>query len=237
MTTRASLAAARNRMAEAARAIQPILNRVVMVGPPVVDLLLNDPAVRTPSLVFAADSTLQLLSTSMIDRLALDLNKLGCARSGRTATSDRWQIAPGLEVELIQVRTGIDDSPQAWLEYATLLTLPFAVDDGLSVRVASAPAVLALECAGFRVRGGSPLDSEEVERMVLLIAARIEIERECAAAPAELRSFVATELARILEHDALHLVLQRALMDAVRLPSLAARVGERIRRIAAMSAA
>jgi hypothetical protein len=227
------LIAARDRLAVAARAIEPILNRVVLAGPPVVDLLLNDPMVRTPSLTFAADSTLQLLSTSMVDRLGGDLQKLGLSRIGRAATGDRWRVADDVAIDLVQVQSDNADPSQTWLEYATLLTLPFSIAAHLTIRIAGAPAVLALECSAFARRGGGALDSEEMERVVTLVAGRMEIERECAAAPAELRHFIGTELARLAQNDALQLLIQRTLPDAPRLASLVTCVAEKVRRIAA----
>jgi hypothetical protein len=224
---------ARDRLTLVARAIEPILNRVVLAGPPVVDLLANDPTVRIPSIAFAADSTLQFLSTSMVDRLGADLKKIGLARIGRTATGNRWQAAEQVALDLIQVRSDNPDPSQVWLEYATLLTLPFAVDDRLVVRIASAPAMLALECAAFARRGGNVLDSEEIERVVTLIAARPAIERECAAAPAELREFIAAELGRLSRNDTLELLVQRVLPDAARLASFTRRVTHTMRRMAA----
>jgi hypothetical protein len=224
---------ASERLAIAARAIQPILNRVVLAGPPVTDLLINDPAVRTPQLTFAADSVLQLLSTSMVDRLGLELQKLGATRIGRTERADRWRVADDVTLDLIQVRTDDADADpgQLCLEYATLLTLPFTVDDQLTVRIAAAPPTLALECASFVKSRVPALESEELERVVLLIAARKEIEKECAAAPLELRSIIAAALAELVRGDALPLLIQRALPDAALLPALGTRVRERILRI------
>jgi hypothetical protein len=222
----------RARLAVAVRAIEPILNRVVLAGPPVVELLLNDPAVRIPQLNFAADAVLQLLSTSMVDRLGVDLQKLGFARIGRTERADRWRVADDVTLDLIQVRTDAADPDQLCLEYATLLTLPFTIDDRLAVRIAAAPAMLALECTAFMKSGARTLDSEELERVVLLIAARKEVEKECAAAPPELRSIIAGSLAQLARSDALPLLIQRALPDAALLPALATRARERILRMA-----
>jgi hypothetical protein len=223
---------ARERLAVAVRAIEPILNRVVLAGPPVVDLLMNDPAIRTPELDFAADAMLQLLSTSMVDRLGVDLQKLGFTRIGRTERADRWRVADDVVLDLIQVRTDAADPEQLCLEYATLLTLPLTVDGGLAVRIAAAPAMLALECAAFTKSGARPLESEELERVVLLIAARREIEKEYAAAPPELRSIIAASLAQLARGDALPLLIQRAIPDAATLPALASRVRQRIVRMA-----
>jgi hypothetical protein len=226
-----SMLPVRERVAIAARAIEPILNRVVLAGPPVVELLLTNPAVRVPEVTFSADATLQLLSTSMVDRLAGDLQKLGLTRIGRAAAADRWRISDEIAIDLIQVREDDSDPAQLWLEYATLLTIPFAVDQ-LTVRIAGAPAMLALECAAFTTSGARAVDSEEIERAVLLVAARSEIEKECAAAPPELREMISASFARLACDDTLSLIVQRALPDALLLPALTARVRERMLRIA-----
>lgn len=222
---------ARDRLADVARAIEPILNRVVLAGPPVVDLLLNDSTIRTPALSFAADHTLQLLSTSMVDRLGVDLQKLGLTRTGRGAHADRWRVSDQTSLDLVQVRSDDGDPAQLCLEYATLLTLPFSVNEQLVVRIAGAPAVLAIECTSFCARGLRPLDSPELERAILLIACRRELERECAAAPPELRALITPVLDLLARDGSLELLIQRALPDAALLPALAHRVRDRIVRL------
>lgn len=228
-TTAAGVA---DRVANLARAIEPILNRVVLAGPPAASLLLDDPSVRIPQMNFATDSVFQLLSTSMVDRLGLDLQKLDFVRIGRTQAGDRWRQDDRVTLDLVQVQTDGHTPHQLSLEYATLLTQSVVVDAGATVRVAAAPALLALECASFALGSAQPLHSEELERVILLIAGRREIERECAAAPAELRSIIAASLARLAASGALPLLVLRALPDAALLPALVARVRERIVRIA-----
>src|ERR1019366_8133296 len=125
-----SILPVRERLSFVARATEPILNRVFLVGPPVVDLLMTDQAVRVPELTFAADSCLQLLSTSMVDRLGGDLQRLGLSRIGRAVNADRWRVSDDVTIDLVQVRADDGDPEQVWLEYATLLTLPFTVDKG-----------------------------------------------------------------------------------------------------------
>ncbi len=220
------------RLGMIATAIEPILNRVVLAGPPVIDLLLNDPAVRIPRLTYSADSILQLLSTSMVDRIGTDLQKLGLTRVGRSANGDRWRVSGEAAFDLIQVRADDGDSEQVWLEYATLLTLPFPVSDRIAVRIAGAPAMLALECAAFAAGRISALNSEELERAVQMIAGRVEIEKECAAAPPEVRAVIVSTLAGVAANDSIQLVIQRAVPDSAMLPVLVNRVRERILRIA-----
>jgi hypothetical protein len=221
----------RERLAIAASAIEPILNRVVLVGPPVVALLMTDPTLHTPDVTFAADSTLQLLSTSMIDRLGIELQKRALSKTRRSADADRWRVSDDVTFDLIQVRSDESDPQQPWLEYATLLTVPFLADRQLVVRIAGAPAMLALELDSFRKSHARAIESEELERVLLLIAGRPEIERECSTAPPELRTFVVSSLARLARDDTLEIMIQRTLPDAAALPALATRVRERIRRM------
>jgi hypothetical protein len=168
----------------------------------------------------------------MVDRLGGDLQKLGLTRIGRSANGDRWRVSDEVSFDLIQVRADDGDSEQVWLEYATLLTLPLLAAGQITVRIAGAPAMLAVECAAFEKGACSALDSEELERAVQLIAGRVEIEKECAAAPPELRAVIGSVLARSVRNDSIQLVIQRALPDAIVLPALAKRVRERILRIA-----
>jgi hypothetical protein len=224
--------AARDRVATVARAIGPILNRVVLAGPPVIGLLADDPAVHAPDLEYAADATLQLLSTSMIDRLGGDLLKLGLSKTGRVPNGDRWRAGADVEFDLIQVQTDDGEPGDVWPEYATLLTLPLVIDPQLTLRIAGAPAMLALEFSAFAASRANAFDSEELERAVLLIATRTEIERECSAAPPELRSFLGAALRQLAQNDALQFIMKRALPDTAILPVLASRVRERILRMA-----
>jgi len=93
--------------------------------------------------------------------------------------------------------------------------------------------MLALECSALSAAAGSVFDSEHAERILLLLAGRAEIEREVAAAPPELRAFVAATFARIAQSDSLQLLIERIIPDAATLPEIAARVTAKLRRIAA----
>jgi hypothetical protein len=221
-----------DRFVRAARTIEPVLTRVVFAGPAAVELLIDDPGVRVTRLNFAADSVFQLLSASMVDRLGHDLEKLGFTRIARTEGADRWRGAGDVTLDLVQVRTDGETPSQLCLEYATLLTRPVAPDDCPAARMASAPALLAIDCAAFAAGIARALESEALERVVRLIAGHRKIEEECGGAPAELRSVITPVLAMLAASDALQLLIRRALPDTAMLPALATRVRDRIVRMA-----
>lgn len=218
------------RVARLASAAAPIATRVVLGGPTALELLTDDPTLCLPRLNFASDSVFQLLSTSMVDRLGMDLQKSGFTRVARSDYADRWR-GDEIEIDLVQVQTDAATPRQLCLEYATLLTHTFNPEPHVTIRCAAAPAILAVECASFTAPA-SALESEEMERAVLLIAARRGIEAECAAAPEELRAIITQSLAALVSSDAVHVLLRRALPDAATVPGIARRVRERIARMA-----
>lgn len=220
------------RLAAIATAIAPVLSRLVLTGPPVIDLLLNDPTVRAPRLSFAADSVFRFVTTSTPDRLRAELQKLGGTESGQSAGSAHWAMPNGTWLDLIQVRPDNGNPTEIWLEYATLLTLPFPIGAQLTIRMAGAAPTLALECSAYASNRGRAAESEELERALLLIAGRREIEKEVAGAPPELRAFVTSTLAGVVDSGAAEILLQRVLPDAALVPALALRARERVQRMA-----
>ena len=229
----APLLASRDRIAAAARAIAPLLNRVVFTGRQVAPYLETSPLSTGERATFADDAVVRVISTGALDRIAADLLRLGLVRGARSGTNERWKVDESLTLEFTQV-SGLETDPGAiWLEYASLLTMAVDVGDGLRARITGAPALLALDWAAFRAGGESPLDSGELEDIIALVAGRSEVVRELAAAPPELRAFVTAETRRFLEYQGAGHVMQSAIPGARHLPALVDRVAERLRSIAA----
>ncbi len=233
----APLLASRDRLAIGARAIAPLLNRVVFTGRQVAPFLETAAITSGDRASYADDAVVRVISTGAIDRVAVDLQKLGLVRGARTETSDRWTVNSSVTLEFTQVADAEKDPGALWLEYASLLTV--AVNLGtelepLTARITGAPALLALDWATFASGGESPLDSGELEDIVALVAARPEIVRELAASPPDLRSFVASETRRFLAYDGADHVMRCAIRGANRLPGLIAPVAERLRSIAGL---
>lgn len=235
-TVLAPLLANRDRIAIAARAIEPLLNRVVFTGRQVVPYLETSAVAAVARPTFAADSIVRVLSTGALDRLAADLRRLGLAHGARTATTDRWVVNENVTLDFTFVSEDESDPGTVWLAYASLLTMAVNVgtaEQPLSVRITGAPALVALDWAAYRASGESALDSGELEDIVALVARRAELVREIGAAPLELRTFVAEETRRFLATDSAPHVIRSAVPDARQLPAVAARVMERLRAIAA----
>ena len=224
--------AVRERFERVAQAVAPLLNRVVFTGRPAGWLLATDHLTAAQPVSVAADATFRALSELSLDRLAVELSTLGFTRRGRTDRSEQWTLDAATTIEVIHVSGDEGDPAATWLEYAMLLTVPVDAGAGLRARITGAPALLALDWAGYRASGRSVLDSGEVEDVIALVAGRAEVVREVGAAPPELRSFVAGETRRVLAQECAEHAIRRALPGALQLPALVARVAERMARIA-----
>jgi hypothetical protein len=218
----------------AAGALEPLLNRIVFTGRHVAEYLTNDAlAVRSRS-SFTNGETLQLLSTSSLDRVAADLQRLGLTRTGRSATSEQWLVDDHVTLDITHVTGDGNDSLAIWLEYAALLTLSVRLGKdktGLTARISGAPALLALDWERYRVGGESPLDSADLERIIVLAAGRDELAQEVRDAPPELKAFVIGETLRFLKYDGAEHVVRAALPGANRPVAMVRRVLERLHSI------
>ena len=160
------LASNRERVAQAARSIEPLLNRVVFTGRQVAQLLETSALPTGARASFAADTVVRVLSTATLDRVATEVQRMGLTRGPRTAKGDRWIVNDDVILEFTYIAGDEDDPAAIWLEYASLLTMAVDVgtrDKTLVARITGAPALLALDWATVRARNESPLDSGELE--------------------------------------------------------------------------
>ena len=229
----------RERVAQAARSIEPLLNRVVFTGRQVAQLLETSALPTGARASFAADTVVRVLSTATLDRVATEVQRMGLTRGPRTAKGDRWIVNDDVILEFTYIAGDEDDPAAIWLEYASLLTMAVDVgtrDKTLVARITGAPALLALDWATVSARNESPLDSGELEDIIALVAGRAEVVREIAASPADLRSFVAAETRRFLAYPGAEHVIRNAIQGAAMVPALVARAADRLRTIALLAA-
>jgi hypothetical protein len=208
---------------------------VVFTGRHVAEYLANDTLAIRSRGNDEDHEALRVLCSSSLDRVATDLQRLGLTRSTRTATSEQWLVDDRVSLEITHVAGDESDPGMIWLEYASLLTMAAKVGERgkrLTVRITGAPALLALDWATYRASGESPLDSAELEDIIVLAAGRAELAQEVSAAPTELKAFVAEETRRFLTYDGAEHVIHGALPGANRPAAMVIRVLERLRSIA-----
>ena len=217
-------------LVDVAKAIGPLLNRVVFAGRAAAEVLRTETVVLAPAR-HREDATLRVLTSYSVDRVGAELRALGLERVQRGPTADRWRVPGGPDFDLEQV-SGDDDQPgMPWIEYALLLTNGFDVGGGVVVRVTAAHALLALLCNGFLSGGQAASDSAWAEDVVALLALRASVVGECASAPAEIRIVVRRAAEALLADTGLSFVIARTLPDAAVLHELTQTVVDRLRTL------
>ncbi|HEY1177447.1 MAG TPA: hypothetical protein VGF17_14920, partial [Phytomonospora sp.] len=120
-----------------------------------------------------------------------------------------------------------------WYPYAIASALPYRLAPDLVIRGASAPAFLATKWAAFAGRGeGDYLTSHDVEDVLAVIAGRPAVTAEVAAAPPDVRHFIAAATRAFLDDPWADDVLANAIPEARQFPALLRAAEARLRALA-----
>lgn len=223
----------RSALAPVAKAVKPLLNRLVFHGIGVCRGLLDDPTVRVRS-VGGVPSRIRVLATVAVDRIASELVAAGLRRVLRTATQEDWVFGETLtlQIEPSDTGDGADTADAVAREYAVLLTRAMSVSEDCSVRVPGLPAQLALLWSSHLATLCATTDSAAVEDMIEIVMRRRMIVDDVLGAPEELRCIVARAARAFVADESSIWALRRALPDARLAPGVAARACERFKRLA-----
>ena len=213
----------------------PMINRLVFVSHQVTGLLVTDRASLKSKSTFSVDALVTAVSYSSRDRLTADLARLGLQPDSALHTpSGRWKTADGATVELVPTDDTPRDAQHRWYEYALECTLAIPMGTH-AVRVAGAPAFLALRLAAFARREPAACEpNADLEDALAVLAGRPEVEQELAAAPREVRGFIGSQLSELAGRPDADSVLELHIPDAARFPALAVESLERLRRLSAL---
>jgi predicted nucleotidyltransferase len=188
-------------VAEVARALGGMIERVVFIGGAVAPLLQADRPFRAPRPTDDVDAIAATLSYTDFERMCGELRQLGFREPSGATHAHRW-TTPGpneVKFDLIPVGDHLAGSGNPWELAAMESAVRFEIEPGLIIRHASGPGFLALKLAAFRDRGREdPRGSTDLEDIFALVASRPQIVQEIAAAPDAIREFAAARLAAIL---------------------------------------
>jgi predicted nucleotidyltransferase len=170
------------------------LNReVVFVGGATVALYVDDPAVSTPRPTDDVDCTVEITSRQEYYQLEKEVRKLGFKNKTEKGPICRW-IYSGITVDIIPSEGVVLGFRNSWypagITHAQRIVLPNKTE----ISVFTLPYFLASKFEAFRDRGkNEPRTSSDFEDIVFVLDGCRTAEQKLAAAPTDVRKFLAAE--------------------------------------------
>ena len=225
----------RDRLLRTARRIRPILDDVVFVGGQTTELLLTDPAGPRIRPTDDVDVIVRLTTRTAYHLLQDRLRTLGFEPDSTDgAPLCRMRTKDHLVLDVMPLDEKILGFTNRWYPYAIETAWMATLEEGLEIRVISAPAFLATKWEAFESRGEqNMLMSHDVEDIIAVVAGRPSVVAEVYSCVTEVRSFIASQTTRLLVDPSAEEIIEDALPDARLVRGLTTAVIERLRQITA----
>ena len=191
-------------LADVARQVEPMLDRLVFVGGTVAPLLITDPAassnVRPTDDV---DTIIEVATRAAYDALEEKLRALKLRNdTSQGAPICRWRTPRGTKLDVMPLGKTFLGFSNRWYRLAIETSVALTLSNGLVIRHVAAPAFVATKLEAFLSRGrGDYLASHDLEDLIAVIDGRAEIESELAALPSEAQRFIASKLRELLNDE------------------------------------
>ncbi len=174
-------------------------NRVVFVGGMVRGLLTTDPGAGAPRVTDDVDLIVDVPSLQEYYRLAEQLRDQGFREpiGDDDASTGRWSIE-GVKADIMPVDPEILGASNAWYPGALMDPAIIHSPEG-KLRILSSPYFCATKLEALASRGGGDWYHHDLEDVLGLVNDRVELAEELAAAPEDVRDFVAEQIASLLD--------------------------------------
>lgn len=184
-----------------AHAMGPLCEQVVFVGGCATGLLISQPLVADARATEDVDAIVEVASLVGYHALADQLMARGFKQTMADNTPPfRW-FWRGMQLDLVPLDEKVLGFANRWyrpgFEAAQFATLP----TGLQLRHLSAPYFLATKLEAFKDRGNNDVYlSHDLEDIITVVDGRDELLAELAAAPSEVRHFIAEHFQAVMNH-------------------------------------
>lgn len=177
------------------------MSGTVFVGGGIVGLMLTDPAAPLPRQTLDVDVVVPVSTRRAYNDLELRLRASGHSQPPNSPIC-RWLIE-GVIVDLMPPISSILGFSNRWypdlVAHATEVTL----NEGTTIRIASAPYLIASKIEAFLDRGkGDPRFSHDLTDIIIVLDGREELSQEIANAPTDVRTYISATFQQLLESPA-----------------------------------
>jgi predicted nucleotidyltransferase len=180
-----------------AERLADLREQVVFVGGTSIALLLTDVAGHSPRSTDDVDAISEVNTRLELARFEARLLGLGF-RPDRNRTTCSW-LVDGMMIDVMPMNGELLGLASRWFpevaRHSQMVDL-----GGLSIRVASAPYLLAIKLEAYKDRGAEdPIASVDLQDIIELVDGREELVDEVASAAPDLRHYVKESVARLFD--------------------------------------
>jgi hypothetical protein len=189
-------------LAQIAKGLGPLKDKVVFVGGSTVSLYLTDPGAATVRPTEDVDCVIQVLTRGQYYKLEQELERLGFRHvTEKDAPICRWSYR-GLTADIMPTEGSVLNFKNSWYpdghEHAITVKLP----GGEQVRIFSRPYFLASKIEAFADRGhGDFLTSPDMEDIITVLDGSETVAEEISAAPAKVKKYLTGKFSEFLRDE------------------------------------
>ena len=184
----------------AAETLGELLEEVVVVGGATVVLWITDPGAPPVRPTKDVDVVVEVATRSAFHDFEARLRERRFAEDWEDGVICRWGHLSGLILDAMPSQPGILGFENRWQGAAIPHAIERDLPSGARIRAASPPYLLATKLEAFKGRGNRDfLGSRDFGDIIALIDGREDLIDEVAQAPDDVRTYIAAELAGLLE--------------------------------------
>lgn len=190
-------------LAEAARLLKPMLDELVFVGGSTTALFITDKAAADVRPTYDVDAIAEITSYAAYADFSERLRKIGFAEdTTEEAPMCRWRQKK-IILDVMPLDEKVLGFSNRWYRPAMESAEERELEPGLRIRVVSAVYFCATKLEAFDGRGkGDYLSSHDLEDLVAVIDGRAEIVEEIRPAQEDVRTYIASEINKLLSTQA-----------------------------------
>lgn len=195
---------------QAARVLGDLVDEVVFVGGATLEAYVTESGAIPFRGTIDVDVVIAAVSRPQYERFAERLRARGVSEDSSSDVICRFRHASsGLMLDVMGRSADVFGFTNPWYDSVFETAEEIVLPSGSSIRIGSAPALLATKVAAFLDRGRAhPLASHDLDDIVRLVDSRPELADELAAAEASLSHWVRAQLSDFLR--------DRIMLDALR---------------------
>lgn len=178
--------------------IEPLLDKVVLVGGCAVGFLITDTAQLLIRETNDVDLATEIMTQPDYYAFGEDLRKLGFAEDVESGVICRW-LKDELRLDIMPLDANVLGFTNSWYPNAFKTAVSVNLPNGKILKHIDGPTFIATKLEAFLHRGGGDFSHHDIEDIITVINGRSELLKEIQHADIELKTYLEEELGTFLE--------------------------------------